>query len=415
MANKTLLCCAALCLFCSFAQAQEVDTTGFNALEYSMQKRWRPSNSEFRGDRFSDNLTLSLGGGVEQLLERSTSSYSLGPLFRASLGKDLNITNNLFVGVSAGMFRRNRDGAKVLRGGLELGHSFDIASYFWGYDPDRKLGLGTVEALGINLSRASGQYRFSASVSLGLRLKAMVAKDFEFFFQPDVSFYTDGIDCSSAANWQKFDFGYGFSFGALLHLNRYRAVPFQVRNPTEWLIDGGYFLFSGGCNFQISSLTLDRPGLFPSARETVQLTYGRVVEGPLAVELAFFYSRDVWKQFSEGRNMPCYYVGFRPQMAFDPLWWAGIDWFSMPLVLGPEVGLMAKIDDGYSVIRSYMGLSVALRPDFLVHRHLSLFLEPRFSMVPYTWTPRTNSTLVTGSRNYYDMLLSLSLGMRVPF
>ena len=73
MANKTLLCCAALCLFCSFAQAQEVDTTGFNALEYSMQKRWRPSNSEFRGDRFSDNLTLSLGGGVEQLLERSTA------------------------------------------------------------------------------------------------------------------------------------------------------------------------------------------------------------------------------------------------------------------------------------------------------------------------------------------------------
>ena len=115
MANKTLLCCAALCLFCSFAQAQEVDTTGFNALEYSMQKRWRPSNSEFRGDRFSDNLTLSLGGGVEQLLERYTSSYSLGPLMRASIGKDLNITNNLFVGVSAGMFRRNRDGAKVLR------------------------------------------------------------------------------------------------------------------------------------------------------------------------------------------------------------------------------------------------------------------------------------------------------------
>ena len=113
--------------------------------------------------------------------------------------------------------------------------------------------------------------------------------------------------------------------------------------------------------------------------------------------------------------MPCYYVGFRPQVAFDPLWWAGIDWFSMPLVLGPEVGLMAKIDDGYSVIRSYMGLSVALRPDFLVHRHLSLFLEPRFSMVPYTWTPRTNSTLVTGSRNYYDMLLSLSVGVRVPF
>ena len=415
--NRILTIIASICatLACPVCGAQQLDTSSFNALEYSMQKRWRPSNSEFRNTRFSDNLSLRLDAGVEQLLERSTSTYSFGPLLRASIGKDLNENNNLFLGASAGMFRRNRDGVKVYRAGVELGHSYDLTSYFLGYDPDRKLGISTVEAIGVNVSRASGQYSLSASARVGLCLRAMVAKDFEFFFQPDVAFYSDGIDCSNAANWQKFDFGYGFTFGAILHLNRYRTVPFQVRNPTEWLIDGGYFLFSGGCNFQISVLTMESVGLFPSARETVQLTYGRKVEGPVAVELALFYSRDVWKQFSEGRNMPCFYIGLRPQVAFDPLWWAGIDWFSMPLVLGPEIGLMYKRDDGYSVTRSYMGLSVALRPDFLVHRHLSLFLEPRFSMVPYTWTPRTNSTLVTGNRNYYDMLLSLSAGMRVPF
>ena len=199
------------------------------------------------------------------------------------------------------------------------------------------------------------------------------------------------------------------------HLNRFRAETPQEETFGEWFLENSYVLFSGGCNFQISSLTLNRPGLFPSAREAVQLTYGRLVEGPVGVELSLFYSRDVWKQFSDLRNKFCYYAGLRPQVAFDPLWWAGIEWFSMPLLAGPEIGFIIKQDDGYSVRRAYMGLSLALRPDFLVNRHLSLFLEPRFSMVPYTFSPRTNSTLVTGSRNYYDMLLSLSLGMRIPF
>ena len=413
--NRITALLAALCLSCLAAGAQQVDTSSFNALEYSMQKRWRPANREWRNDQFKDNLTLRFGGGVEQLLERSTSSYSLGPLFRGSVGKDLNATNNLFAGASAGMFRRNKDGVKVFRGGVELGHSYDFTTYYLGYDPDRSWAVRTVEAVGMNLSYASGNYGFSFSARLGLMLSAVLSRDCEIFFQPDVAFYTDGIDCSKASNWQRFDMGYGFSTGLMWHLNRFRAETPQEETFGKWFVENSYILFSGGCNFQISSLTLNHPGLFPSARETVQLTYGRLVEGPVGVEFSLFYSRDVWKQFSDLRNKFCYYAGLRPQVAFDPLWWAGIEWFSMPLLAGPEIGFIIKQDDGYSVRRAYMGLSLALRPDFLVNRHLSLFLEPRFSMVPYTFSPRTNSTLVTGSRNYYDMLLSLSLGMRIPF
>ncbi|MGN0191148.1 MAG: hypothetical protein ACI39U_05780, partial [Candidatus Cryptobacteroides sp.] len=248
------------CLSCA-AYAQDVDTTDFNALKYTLQKRWRPRNAPFVNGKFSDNLSLRLDAGTEQLLKRSTSDYSLGPIFRLSLGKDVNCLNNVFAGASAGMFRRNSDGVKVFRGGLELGHSFDIASCLWGYDPDRKYGIRTVEAVGVNLSRASGKYSFSASARVGLSLSATIARDFEVFFQPDVTFYTDGIDCSTASNWQKFDFCYGFSIGTLWHFNRYRENPVTDRTFGEWFTEDAWVFFSGGSNFQISQLVLARPGL----------------------------------------------------------------------------------------------------------------------------------------------------------
>ncbi len=93
--------------------------------------------------------------------------------------------------------------------------------------------------------------------------------------------------------------------------------------------------------------------------------------------------------------------------------WLKEDWFAMPVLAGPEIGLMYKKDDGYAVKRVYMGLSVALRPDFRLHRRLALFLEPRLSIVPYTFPPHSNNSLMTGSRNWYDLLLSISAGMRI--
>ncbi len=60
-------------------QAQEVDTTSFNALEYSMQKRYRPRNEAFVSEKFLDNTFLRAGMGTVGLFRNSVSSYSQGP------------------------------------------------------------------------------------------------------------------------------------------------------------------------------------------------------------------------------------------------------------------------------------------------------------------------------------------------
>ena len=68
-------------------QAQEVDTTSFNALEYSMQKRYRPRNEAFVSEKFLDNTFLRAGMGTVGLFRNSVSSYSQGPSVSVSVGK----------------------------------------------------------------------------------------------------------------------------------------------------------------------------------------------------------------------------------------------------------------------------------------------------------------------------------------
>lgn len=411
--NKIIcaLCFLFFAEFVSYAQ-EERDTTGFNALKHSMQHRWRPKNSLFVNEKFTDNMTFRFGGGVEQLMRNSSSTYSFGPLLRGTWGKGVNPCNILFVGVSGGSFRHNADGKTVLRGGLEFGHSFDLLSYFAGYDPDRIVWLRTVEALGVNLSRYSGKFSFSGSAYVGLNISSQIARNFEIFYQPEVAFYTSGIDGTVPFNWRTAKIGYGMEVGVTFHFNRYNASS-DKKFIGEWLCENSYVIVSGGGNFQISETSISNPGILPSARETVQLGFGWTVQGPLSVEFALYSSRDVWKQFSDGRKMFCYYAGIRPQIVFDPLYWAHLKVFSLPVLFGPEIGAMRKLDLSYGVNRVYMGFTAALRPDFKICRNLALFLESRFSIMPYTVTPRDNGVVFPGTKNYYDMLAGLSFGMRV--
>ena len=59
----------------SAQSAQEIDTTSFNALEYSMQKRYRPQNEAFVSNTFMDNTFirggLDFGGNVQILVHNS--------------------------------------------------------------------------------------------------------------------------------------------------------------------------------------------------------------------------------------------------------------------------------------------------------------------------------------------------------
>ena len=66
--NRIIFAAMALFLLPLAMSAQEIDTTSFNALEYSMQKRYRPQNEAFVANTFMDNTFIRGGVGTLSLI-----------------------------------------------------------------------------------------------------------------------------------------------------------------------------------------------------------------------------------------------------------------------------------------------------------------------------------------------------------
>lgn len=81
MITKYIIAAAGLLLASGVAFAGQADTTEFNALDYSMQKRYRPQDELFARHAF-----FYLQAGTEQYIRRSHSSFGWGPVAREQIG-----------------------------------------------------------------------------------------------------------------------------------------------------------------------------------------------------------------------------------------------------------------------------------------------------------------------------------------
>ncbi len=393
-------------------QAQEVDTTSFNALEYSMQKRYRPRNEAFVSEKFLDNTFLRAGMGTVGLFRNSVSSYSQGPSVSVSVGKMFDPLNAVSVGGTVSEFRRNVDGVRVWRVGAGISHSFDFTSYFYGYSPSRIFNVSTVEGAEVSLVRTSGKYSAAVQVNMGIDLRARIAREMDIFFTPSFMLGNDGTDCLYSPD--RCHIGYGFNFGLLAYFNRVNAAGREGLG--AWFVRDASISFSGGVQLQLADIVGETVGYLPSARESAALSYAKLLNGPLSVRLSGFYGRDVWKKFNDGRQMNCYYGGVRGELMFETLYWRknSRQVFSMPLLLGPEAGLIWKTDDGYAIRRLYLGLSAGIQFRFNLASHFGLFIEPRMSVVPYSWKSRSGNVLVKSFTTWYDTLFALQMGVNIP-
>ena len=72
------------------------DSAGmFNALDYSMQKRYLYRGEPFINNRFTDNTFFSIHGGSEKLAPRGNSTYNWSAAAKISYGKWFNPYNAL--------------------------------------------------------------------------------------------------------------------------------------------------------------------------------------------------------------------------------------------------------------------------------------------------------------------------------
>ncbi len=416
------------------------DSLGFNALRFSMQKRYRPANAPFKNERFLDNTFIRADAGSWSLFPSENCTYSFGPAASLAFGKNYSPLNAFSLGVNAREIRRNADAARNWSIGVEAGHSLDLTGLLHGYDPARILSVSTFGGVGVDYCRTTGivsdhKNAFDFYFRFALDFRAQVSRDWDIYFRPAIILGSEGLSNRTAST--RCETGYGFSFGLLKYFNRLRVLPCtccgenfcseeapggssEGERPRtafgRWLCGGGaYAGISAGAQLQASDLVTETVGLWPSARETIALSYGRTLEGPLGARVSVFYGRDIWKEFSGGRQVGCYYGGGRPELLFDPIWWtrSAKKWFSLPLIFGAEAGLMIKPDDGYTIRRLYLGLCGGVQAAFHITKRSSIFIEPRFSLVPYSWKSRSSFALVNSLSNYYDTLFSLSIGYTI--
>lgn len=197
----------------SLAAEGVVDSTmlegKFNALRYSMQKRYRPKDEPFVSGSFWDNTFVFAGGGVEKLVPREPLSFGLGPVFRLGAGKWWRPYHGVRVALAGEFFVRDHDSEKVSNFGVDVEHLFNLNAYLGGYKPGRFLEVWTVEGLGYRYSSLAGEGKHVVDLHVGLNLNMRIGERVDFFVEPRVTFYSDAVDHSADVNWHRYDVGYG--------------------------------------------------------------------------------------------------------------------------------------------------------------------------------------------------------------
>lgn len=191
---------------------------GFNALQYSLQKRYRPMDkTAFARKYHFDNSYIHIGYGMENVAYNAVS-YDWLKNVHIGYGKRFSKYNSIIANLSAGAMRNRISNVMASFNELEVLHSFHMTSMLHGYFDGRIFEVSTLEGLGVDVLHDDDEWRFNGNIMLGLDLKLRLSKTLSFFVDPYFKVYTDGINGDLADNWRGYDFGYGFSTGLRINL-----------------------------------------------------------------------------------------------------------------------------------------------------------------------------------------------------
>lgn len=396
---------------------------GFNAMNYSMQKRNRPKGQPFVSDRFSDNSYMMLGAGVKTLYPRAGYHYSLGQMMTLGYGKWLNAYNALEFKVIGSTFTRKENNGRFLTGEAYFSHKFNFIGYLGGYNPKRPFEITTVEGLGYNISYFNESLTHAFGAHLGLNFEFAFSEHMDLYIEPLATFYTDAVDHSGDLNWHKYDLGFSASVGLNFKFDSSRRIRILIEKDEaakagKSRAEGLFVTLMTGGQFQNSELVHQNVGLISSIGQHTGLSVGRWFNRIFALRGTAFFSNNKWNIHDE-IVYPARYMGMRAEAMVDLI---GLfskkenRWFSLPVMAGPEIGFMNKMDyNDNNLNRYYIGVAAGMQVRFLIAKHLDMFLEPKFSLVPYSIASDTYIDNTKKTTDYFDGLVSLSFGLGYKF
>ena len=424
--------------FLSVMQNAQTDTVklekdrGYDASGMVNTRRYRPADAvTFAKGGFAKNMFVTPNVRMFKIFHQD---YSFAYGFSAYVGKWFTPHLAARVGLAWDYRIDNFDTRTIQDMELTATAMFNLSSYLGGYNPARFCEISVLGGVGVlgawkrKENLVTYQYGFSATAHVGANVNIRLFDRLNLYIEPQVGMYSKGMALSPAKDWRSYLLGFSSTVGVLYNFGQ--ARPEGERISSTWKRPKGeltgYFLsIMAGTQFQNSSLVFSTlPGLSKLGQH-YSFAVGRYFTDYAGMRLSGYYSENNWLRYNDGKTMSTRYMSVCLEGMFDVVRLVkyiragkvpGKDqgWFGCSLVGGPEMGRMIKTDIGERLSVHYVGIVGGIHPEFRVHRHVALFVEPRFSIVPYS---ASSGMFVerNDNRNYYDALFNFNLGMEVRF
>ena len=428
------------------------DNISFNALDYSMQKRYRKKRFTFPKGGFTSNLYVSPYLSAENYLRRPESHMGINYMAGIAVGKAFSAAHSVRLAFDYGIANHNLLPERFTRIGVNASYLFNATAYLLGYNPYRMFEESLVVGLGYTSTKGPESSYGVLNLHAGLQVKFHAWRQFDLMVEPIVRLYSDGIDHENQRNWHKYDFGYGASLGFI-----YRFSPLFVSaehhlRPEEKSYERNLFVsLAAGGQLQLSEAAR-AAGLLSGMRPHGQLSVGKWTRPYLALRASVFYGTNVWKRLQtetgtpepdpgtpeetpeetpegepeeapaapatpQAKNLTATYIGGRLELMFNPLGYMDRPWterIKAALLFGVELGIMTK-KDGQMGKRLYAGLTGGLHVEMRFGQHWAAFVEPRYSWVPYTYLHKKADDTYLPRITYTDHICSISVGSAYYF
>lgn len=388
---------------------------GYDAGRYVNIRRQRAVDvTPFTNKPFWANTFVSVSTKMNKML---SEDYSYGLMGVASIGKWLHEDHAIRLEAGVGSYQDNFDGAPIRN--IELGASylFNLTSYVSGYRTNRLCEVMIVSGLG--LTGTSHEHKFTPAVNahVGANVNLRLFKDFSLFVEPTAAIYTNGVAVSYGGNWRTWLSSYQTKLGLTYNIATSKSPDSPRLLPRT---EGWFISLYGGPHFQNSELVHNYAGLDSSLGIHMALGIGKYYTDFFSFRFSGAYSRGPWVIYGPQKKMPCNYFALRTEALLDLY---GLiarnkeNKFALSLVFGPEVGYMYKKDHQLMdnsldlIIRTvYAGVCGGVQVKTRLTERLALFLEPRFSIVPYA-APYYDQISINDYRNYYDGIVNCNFGI----
>ena len=393
---------------------KKVVDRGYDVGRFVNARRQRSVDfTPFTNKPFLANTFVSAGLKTAKLINED---YSFGLLGTVSFGKWLHEDHGVRLDFGMGGWTDNLDSSPIRVMDLNASYLFNLTSYVGGYRTNRFGEVLIVAGAGYANSFYGGKFSHALSGHVGFNLKLRIFDDIDFFVEPLARIYSNGMAVSYAGNWRSFQATCGLSY----NIRQSESPASKALLPQS---DGWFISLAGGVHFQNSRLVYETVGLVKSLGVHMNLGLGKYYTDWFAMRYSGAFSRGSWVIYEGEGEFPCNYFAARAEGMIDFVGLIGGSSrerkspFSASLLIGPEIGYMYKVDHesdakGHIPVISsaYIGVTGGLQLKAYLTDRFALFLEPRFTVLPYD-APSHDYSVSNQFRNYYDGVFNANFGI----